>query len=180
MEEQEMKELAERADVFMQTGDVKQALALPTDKIDDKALKQTFEDEQLPDAKETKKIKKKVRKIWGNYRNNALEEIDLENYKKFCELQKIKAESESELQKIKFKKEKERAEHWLEMHKGNLEEIGYNTTSMPNKYFYAKDRYIHYMNNTMKRIPKWTWYILCGVAGVALIVLMALGISKLF
>lgn len=180
MEEQEIKELAERAEMFAQTKDVNKALALPTEQIQDEALKQTFEEEQLPDEKEKKKIIKKVKKIWGNYRNNTLEEIDLENYKKFCELQEIKAEHEGRLQKIKFKKEKEKAEHWLEMHKGNLEEIGYNTTSTPNKYFYAKDRYIHYLNNTIKRIPKWTWYVLCGVAGVGLIVLMALGISKLW
>lgn len=180
MEEQEKNALIERAEVFAQTHDINKALALPTEQIQDEALKQTFEDEKLPDEKEKKKIIKKVKRIWGNFRSNTLEEIDLENYKKFCELKEIKAEHESKLQKIKFNKQKEKAEHWLEMHKGNLEEIGYNTTSMPNKYFYAKDRYIHYMNNTMKRIPKWTWYILCGVAGVALIVLMALGISKLF
>lgn len=176
-------DIIKRAEYFAQTKDLNASLNLPiapNGEIVDEVVTQGLDQEKTPDKKEEKRIKKKIRKIWGNYRSNVLNSIDLENYKKFCELEQIRAESERKLAQIKRQKEKEEAEHWIDMHKGNLEEIGYNTTSVPNKYFYAKDRYIHYLNNTMKRIPKWTWYILCGLLGIGVIICMALGISKLF
>ena len=51
-------ELIKKADLFAKTGDVNKSLSLPTDQINDEALKQTFDEEQLPDNKEQKKLKK--------------------------------------------------------------------------------------------------------------------------
>lgn len=174
MTEQDEEKLNRALEIYKKTGDVLQTLNNEDDKI-----KEQFQEEQLPDKKETKKIKKRIRSIWNDYRNNALDQISLENYKKYCELQVIKAESDKKLAEIKRDKEKEEAQHWLEMHKGNLKEIGYNTESVPNKYFYAIDRYIFYIKNRCKNIPKLTWYILVGILGIGVVILMAIGLSKI-
>ena len=178
-----MNDVIERAEHYAKTGNLQEAMNLPVapngEKVDE-VVNTALDNEKIPDKKEEKEIKKKIRKIWGNYRNNVLSQIDLENYKKFCELEEIRAESDMKLARIKRAKEKEEAEHWLEMHKGNLKEIGYNTESVPNKYFYSMDRLVFYLKNRFKNIPKITWYILAGVLGIGIVILMALGISKLF
>lgn len=176
-------EVIERAKVFQETKDLQKAMNLPTapngEKVDN-LLNQKLEEEKLPDEKEDKRIKKKIKRIWKHYRNNVLDTIDLENYKTFCDLEIQRAETESRLAKIKREREKDEAEHWLDMHKGNLEDIGYNTKSVPNKYFYAIDRYVFYLKNRCKNIPKITWWILCGIVGIGIVILMALGISKIW
>ena len=173
--EDEKQELMARAEMFAKTGSVEKSLSLPTDQIDDDALRQTFDDEQLPDIKEQKKIKRKVRKIWDNYRKNALESIDLENYRKYCELQEIKAESDKKLAKLKREKEKEEAEHWLIMHSGHLKEINYNTESKPCGFWYKLNRGIWYLRKTFDNIPKLVWKILLtGIGITALVVLVLL------
>ena len=169
---EERQELMAKADMFAKTGNVEKSLSLPVDQINDEALKQTFNNEQLPDIKEQKKIKRKVRKIWDNYRKNALESIDLENYKKYCELQEIKAESDKKLAKIKREKEKEEAQHWLEMHKGHLEEIKYNTESKPSLFWYKMNRGIWYLRKTFENIPKLVWKILLTGVGITALIIM--------
>ena len=176
--EDEKKQLMARAEMFAKTRSVEKSLALPTDKIDDEALKQTFDEQQLPDIKEQKKIKRKVRKIWNNYRKNALESIDLENYKKYCELQEIKAETDKKLAKLKREKEKEEADHWLMMHKGHLEEIKYNTQSKPCGFWYKLNRGIWYLRKTFDNIPKLVWKILLAGIGISALVIMVLLVGK--
>ena len=177
MEEEEKNELMKKANEFVKTGDVNSALSLPNV---DNDLKTIFDSQKEPDKKEQKLIKKKTKKIWKDFRKNTLDGIDLQNYENYCRLQEIRAESDKKLARIRREKEKEEAEHWLDMHKGNLEDIGYNTKSVPNKYFYAIDRYIFYVKNRCKNIPKITWYIVAGLFGLGIVILMALGISKLF
>ena len=176
--EDEKKELMKKADMFAKTGDVSKSLSLPTDQINDEALRQTFDEEQLPDLKEQKKLKRKVRKIWNNYRKNALESIDLENYKKFCELEEIKAETDKKLAKIKREKEKEEAEHWLMMHQGHLKEINYNTESKPSGFWYKLNRGIWYMRKTFDNIPKLVWKILLTGIGIATLIVMVVLLTR--
>ena len=175
MEEQEKNELVARANLFAKTGDVEKALSLP---VDDESLKQTLDDEKLPDNKEQKRIKKKAKKIWNNYRKNVLDSIDLENYKKYCELQEIKAESDKKLAKIKREREKEEAQHWLEMYKGHLEEIKYNTESKPCGFWYKLNRGIWYLRKTFDNIPKLVWKILLAGMGITALVVMVLLVGK--
>lgn len=180
----EKMELMQKVNTFAVTKDVHKAMNLPVapnGNVDENnAIEEALNNEKLPDKKETKRIKKRFRNIWNDHRSNVFDTLDAENYKNYCEIKKQTAETEKELLRIQFETDKLKAEHWLEMHKGNLEEIGYNTTSLPNKYFYAVDRYIFYLKNRCKNIPKLTWWILCGVLGVGVVILMALGIARLF
>ena len=106
--------------------------------------------------------------------------MDLETYKQFCQLEIERANTDLELLEIKNKRELVEIAHWLEKHKGNLEELKYNTKSKPSLFWYKCNRGIFYMKNTCSNIPKITWYLLAGVLGVGIVVLMSLGISKLF
>ena len=176
MDEQEKNELIAKADMFAKTQDVQKSLNLPVEQIGDDALRQTFNDEQLPDIKEQKK--RKVRKIWNNYRKNALESIDLENYKKYCELQEIKAETDKKLAKIKRDKEKEEVEHWLLMHQGHLKEINYNTESKPSGFWYKLNRGIWYLRKTFDNIPKLVWKALLSALGVTVLIVMVVLLTR--
>lgn len=177
---EEKQELMKKAEMFAKTGDVSKAMQLPTtpDGQINEEIEEALHQEKAPDKKETKRIKKRFRSIWNDYRSNVFDTLDAKNYAEYCEIRKKTAETEKELMQIENEKEEIKARHWLKMHKGNLEEIGYNTESMPNKYFYAMDRYVFYLKNRFKNIPKLTWYILAGVLGIGVVVLLALGIAK--
>lgn len=176
--EKEKQELMQKAEMFAKTQDLNKSLTL-TENIEDEALKQKFEEEQLPDKVETKKIRNKIRKIWSDYRKNALDSIDLENYKKYCELQEIKAESEKRLSKLKREKEKEENEHWIEMRKGHLEELKFNTQSRPNKFWYGLNRGIWYLRKTFDNIPKLVWKLLLSGIGIALVIGVVLIVQRI-
>lgn len=180
-EDKDKLEIMQKAEMFAQTKDLDKALMLPFDDTNEvpQDLIQKFDEQATLDDKEQKRVNKRIKGIWKNYRNNVLSKIDLENYKKFCELEQIRAESDKKLDVIKFERDKARATQWLEMHKGNLEEIGYNTTSLPNKFWYGLNRGIWYLRKTFSNVPKLTWYILAGISGLAVIVLMVIGIGKL-
>ena len=180
MDEKEKLELMKKAETFSVTKDINQVL-FPTapDGKTTETIDNALEQEKTPDKKEQKRIKKRFRNIWNDYRTNVFDTLDAKNYAEYCEIRKKTAETEKELMQIENEKEEIKAKHWLKMHKGNLEEIGYNTESMPNKYFYSIDRYIFYLKNRCKNIPKFTWWILCGLVGIGIVILMALGISKL-
>lgn len=178
---EEKQELMAKADMFAKTKDITKAMSLPTspDGQENVEIEQALQEEKLPDRKETKRIKKRFRNIWNDYRSNVFDTLDAKNYAEYCEIRKKTAETEKELMLIENEKEEIKAKHWLKMHKGNLEEIHYNTESMPNKYFYAMDRYVFYLKNRCKNIPKITWYLLAGILGIGVVVLLALGIAKL-
>lgn len=176
MEEKDKQELVAKAEMFAKTGDVNKSLSLP---LNDEALQRKFEEEKLPDAKEERKIKKTIRKIWGNYRKNALESIDLENYKKYCELQEMKAETDKKLSKLKREREKEEAEHWLMMHNGHLKELGFNSESKPNIFWYGLNRGVWYLKKTFENIPKIVWKLLVSGVGIAVIITLVLVIQNL-
>ena len=103
MEEQDKQELMKRAETFAATQSVDKAMAEigVSGKETQDGLKEQIEQEKAPDKKEQKQRKKKVRNILNGYRNNVLEQIDVENYKKFCELAQIRAESDKKLDAIK-------------------------------------------------------------------------------
>lgn len=178
MEEEKKQELMAKADKYVQTGNIESAMGLTQEEVK-QSLRDKFEGEKTPDKREQKQLTKRVRKILNNYRNNALTEIDLENYKKYCELEQIKAESEKKLAELKRDKEWAEITYWLKKNKGNLEEIGYNTESKPSGFWYNINRGIWYMKKTFSNIPKLIWYLLGGAIGIAVIVLIVLGISKI-
>ena len=180
MEDKEKQELMQKAEKFAVTKDINSTIfpTAPNGEYN-KDIDNALEQEKNPNKKEQKRIKKRFRNIWNDYRSNVFDTLDAKNYAEYCEIRKKTAETEKELIQIENEKEEIRARHWLKMHKGNLEEIGYNTESMPNKYFYSVDRYIFYLKNRCKNIPKFTWWILCGIFGIGLVILMALGIAKI-
>ena len=143
-----------------------------------KALGDKLDQGKMPDKNENKKIDKKIKRIWGNYRHNVLEQIDLENFKKFCELEQIRADNDKKLAKIKRDKDWEEREYWLKTNKGNLEEIGYNTESKPNLFWYRINRGIWYLRKTFSNIPKLTWYIVAGCSGLGLIAGVVILLAK--
>lgn len=171
--EEQKRELMAKSETFAKTHDI--TLALSTSVNDD--LKATMQNQVNPDEKETKKINKKIKRIWSGYRSNILSQIDLENYKKFCEIEVIRAENDSKLEAIKQQKQKSKATHWLDMHKGNLEDVGLNAESVPNKFAYGTLRGVFYFKKLCQNIPKLTWYILAGILGVSVIFLIAKGLS---
>lgn len=180
MENKDKQELIEKAEKFSITKNIKETL-FPTapDGKDNASIDVALEQEKIPDKKEQKRIKKRFKNVWKDYRSNVFDTLDAKNYAEYCEIRKKTAETEKELMQIKNEKEEIKVKHWLKMHEGNLKEIGYNTESMPSKYFYSIDRYIFYLKNRCKNIPKFTWWILCGLFGVGVVILMALGMAKL-
>lgn len=179
--DEEKQELMRKVETYATTKDIDKAINLPItpNGQDDTAIEEALKDNQLPDRKENKRIKKRFRNIWNDYRTNVFDKLDAQNYAEYCKIREQTAETEKKLMEIENEKEKIQAQHWIDMHKGNLEEIGYNTNSVPNKYFYAIDRYVFYLKNRCKNIPKLTWWILCGILGLGVVVLMAIGIAKI-
>lgn len=186
MEEKELRDLVAKADTFNKTKDISLAIAqhnnLPTtptgDSVEDDLAK-AIDDQKLPDKKEQKKLKKRIKGIWGAYRDNVMGKLDLKNYQDYCDIKIKTAETEQRLREIEMEREKAEAKHWLKMHEGNLKEIGYNTESMPAKYFYAVDRYIFYLKNRFKNIPKFVWRLLIGAIGVGAFIALVVWVAKL-
>ena len=186
MSEEEQKELMAKADKFDKTKDLSLAmredykLPVAPDGKDIKAeVEQLLEESKDPDKREKKRVKNRVKNIWSRYRSNVLGKFDLQNYKDYCQIEIETAETESKLREIQQQREKQEAQHWLDMNKGNLAEIGYNTESKPSKFWYGLNRGLWYFKKTCSNIPKTTWYVLCGILGIGVIVLMALGLAKI-
>ena len=186
MEDKDLRELVSKADTFNKTKDLSLAItkqynlpATPTGEAVEEDLSEAIDNGKMPDIKEQKKLKKRIKGIWGAYRNNVLGHLDLKNFQDYCDLKIKTAETEQKLRKIEMEREIDEANHWLKMHEGNLKEIGYNTESMPSKYFYSIDRYIFYLKNRFRNIPKFTWWILCGLLGVGVVIAGAVVIAKL-
>lgn len=177
--EDEKQELMARANEFALTKDVDKSLNLPSAPLGEdfeEQLKEKFEENRNPDKKENKNIDKNIRKIYRDWRNNCLKEIDLKNYQKYCDLQVLQAESDKKIAEIKRTQELEEIEHWLKKNQGNLEEIKYNTKSKPSRFWYYLNRGIFHINKTFSNIPKLVWKILGVVVGVGIIVLVVMGI----
>ncbi len=151
------------------------AVAQKHDALVDRALK----DSENLDSKTAKRITKKVKKLKGDWRQNILDSIGLENYKDYCVLEITKSQTTTKLLNEKQSRAKALAAHWLEMHKGNLEDIGYNTTSVPNKFYYGLDRYVYYLKKRCNAIPKLAWRIAIGCLAVLAIVLAVIGTMKI-
>ena len=178
--EDEKQELMAKANLFAETKDINKVISnLPTAPLNEdfsKELGEKFNINKLPDKKEDKQLNKKIRKIYREWRNNCIEQIDLENYKKWCDLQVIKAESDKKIATIKRQQELEAQEHWLTKNKGNLEEIKYNTASRPSCFWYYLNRGIFHINKTFSNIPKLVWKILGITIGIGAIILSVMGI----
>ena len=186
MEEKELRDLVAKADTFDKTKDISLALvnqynlpATPTGEKVEEDLANAIDSQKSPDKREQRKLKKRIKNIWGRYRDNVLGQLDLKNYQDYCDLEIKTAETEKKLRQIQMEREKAEAEHWLAMHKGNLEEIGYNTESKPSRYFYAIDRYIFYLKNRFNNIPKMVWKFLLGAIGVGAFIALVIWVAKL-
>lgn len=173
-----MKEITSIEEVrkFMESKD---GLPVAPDGTNDQSVYKVLEQGSTPDKKEKRRIGRRVKRIWNNWRSNVLEQINIENYRKYCELEVLKYQTESKLREEKHKREKEDSQHWLEMHKGNLIEIGYNVDSIPNKYYYSLERWLFYFKKRCSSIPKLIWYIGAGLLGIGTIILATIGILKI-
>ena len=186
MEEKELRDLVAKADTFDKTKDISLALVnkynLPTTPTGDKVeedLAEAIDSNKMPDTKEQKKLKKRIKNIWGRYRDNVLGQLDLKNYQDYCDLEIKTAETEQKLRQIQMDREKAEADHWLKMHEGNLKEIGYNTESMPSRFFYSLDRFIFYLKNGFNNIPKMVWKLLLGLIGTGIGIAFIIWIAKI-
>jgi hypothetical protein len=173
MDEKDKLEVIQKAEKFAVTKDINSTL-FPTAPNGDNptSINDALEQEKDPDKKEQKRIKKRFRNIWNDYRSNVFDTLDAKNYAEYCEIRKQTAETEKELMLIENEKEEIKAKHWLKMHEGNLKEIGYNTESMPNRVFYSIDRFIFYLKNGFNNIPKMVWKTLIAIIGIGVIVLL--------
>lgn len=186
MEDKDLKELVAKADTFNKTKDLSLAITkqynlpiTPTGEAVEEDLSEAIDEGKMPDIKEQKKLKKRIKGIWGAYRDNVLGHLDLKNFQDYCDLKIKTAETEQKLRKIEMEREIDEANHWLKMHEGNLKEIGYNTESMPSRFFYSLDRFIFYLKNGFNNIPKMVWKLLLGLIGTGIGITFIMWIAKL-
>ena len=134
-----------------------------------KALDDAIQQEAVPDAKESKRVKKHIKGLWRKWRTTALDAKSLEIERIACQIEIKRAHTQAELNKVKREEEKERVKHWLELNKGNLEDIGYNTESKPNMFWYGLKRASYHITKLTTDVPKivknlfWIGAIVLGI-----------------
>lgn len=118
------------------------------------ALNDALHQEANPDKKETKRIKKKIKGIWRNWRTVTLDAKSLEIEKYACQIEVERAETKAKLAEIRRKNELAEAQHWLALNKGNLVDIDANTESRPHKFWYGLRRFCYHVTKLTDNIPK--------------------------
>ena len=106
----------------------------PSDAVDSSALDQDIQKESNPSKLEKHKFKKRIRGLWNRWRITALDAKSLEIEKVACQIAIERAQTQQRLNEIKRQEQLAEAKHWLELNKGNLEDIGANTTSSHSMY----------------------------------------------
>ena len=135
-------------------------------------LNNIISNEAAPDKRESRRIKKKIRGIWSKWRTATLDAKSLEAEKIACEIEIKRAETQARLNAVRRQEEKAEAEHWLALNKGNLEDLGYNTTSKPSKFWYNVNRGCFHITKTSGHIPKFILNLLLIGAVIVGVILL--------
>lgn len=117
-------------------------------------LDRVITEESVLNKRENKKFRKKIRSIWSKWRNTALDAKALEEEKVACQIAVERAKTQAELDRVKREEEKAKAQHWLDLNIGNLEEVGLNTKSKPSIFWYNIKRGFFYITKITDNIPK--------------------------
>lgn len=129
-------------------------LITPDGKEANKALDEALKEQATPDKKESRRVKKKIKGIWRKWRTTALDSKSLEIEKIACQIEIERTKAQAELNKIRREEESAEVEHWLNLNKGNLEEVEMNTNSKPSKFWYNFRRGFHHITKLTNNIPK--------------------------
>ena len=146
----------------------------PTGQNEDSSLNQALKDGSMPNKKESKRIKRKIRGLWNNWRTTTLDAKSLEVEKIACEIAIQRAETKAKLNKIRREQEIAQTEHCLKLNEGNLQDIKYNTKSKPNMFWYGINRCLYHIARTTDNVPK----ILKNLLGFGVIILAIVLLKK--
>ena len=125
-----------------------------------------------PGKQEARRVKKRIKGIWRKWRTTALDAKSLEIERIACQIEIERAQTRAQINKIKRDEEVAKAEHWLKLNKGNLEDIDANTTSRPHMFWYGLRRGCYHITKLTNNIPKIIKNLFwIGVLVVGLIVL---------
>ena len=113
-----------------------------------------LEEEKNPTKKESKKLRSKMRGLWQRWRNLFIDSKSLELEQTACKIQIERAETKLKLLDLKNKTIAAKDTAWIARHKGNLEEINFNTTSRPNLFWYGLKRGFFYITSLTDSVPK--------------------------
>lgn len=130
------------------------ALSAPDGQRAAQDLEVAFEQGSNPDKHEKRRIKRKIKDIWRNWRTAALDAKTLEVEKIACQIQIERAETRAKIETIKRADKIAKAEHWLKLNEGNLEEISANTKSCPHIFWYGLRRFFHHITKLTDNVPK--------------------------
>lgn len=118
------------------------------------ALDEAIKQQATPDKKEARRVKKKIKGIWRNWRTTTLDAKSLEIEKLACQISVERAETKAKLDKIRREEEAAEVKHWLSLNAGNLEEVEMNTNSKPSKFWYGFRRGFHHITKLTNNIPR--------------------------
>ena len=118
------------------------------------AFEKVLEEQSTPSATEEKRVKKKIRKLWGFWRRTALDSKSLEIEKIACQIEIERAETKAKLDNIKREQKVAANDHWLRLNAGNLRDIGYNTDSKPSLFWYCLKRMMFHITKLTTDVPK--------------------------
>lgn len=148
----------------------------PAHKVDT-SVDQVMEENATPDKQEEKRVRKKIKRIWRNWRSTVLDSRSLEIEKIACQIKIARAETKSKLDAIKRANEIEKAKHWLALNEGNLKDIGANTESRPHIFWYGLRRFFHHVTKLTDNVPKiFKNLILIGFLFLGVVLLKKFGI----
>ena len=117
-------------------------------------LEQAIQQEAVPDAKESKRVKKHIRGLWRKWRTTALDAKSLEIERIACQIEIERANTQAKLNEVKRAEKKAQDQHWLEINAGNLKDIGYNTESKPSMFWYGLKRMSYHITKLTTDVPK--------------------------
>lgn len=147
-------------------------IPVPDNSKSDAVLDAVIANEATPDKKEVHKLRNKIRGIWAKYRITTLDAKALEAEKIACKIEVERTKAQAELNAIRRSEEASEVNHWVSLNKGNLEEVGMNTTSKPSRFWYALRRGCHHITKLTSNVPKIIANLfLIGVLIIGLIVL---------
>lgn len=118
------------------------------------ALEEAIKSQSTPNKREERRVKNKIKGIWRRWRTTALDAKSLEVEKIACQIEIERAETKQRLNQIRREEELARAQHWLNLNKGNLEDIDANTQSKPSMFWYSLRRGCHHITKLTTNIPK--------------------------
>ena len=118
------------------------------------SFNQALTEASKPDLSEQIQVKKKMKKLWGFWRQTALDSKSLEIEKIACQIEIERAETAAKLAEIKRAEEIRKHQHWLDLNRGNLKDIGYNTESKPSMFWYNIKRAMFHIAKLTTDVPK--------------------------